>query len=110
MIIHVGQDKIQDMFLQLNMQLKGERASKIETFNSIVRHRLPMAPIHKLFFVSALKKSEEAVAVLEEKRRAAEDEAAAFVKAKEEAEKKRLEVEELAKQNELEKEQMVCVV
>ena len=59
--------------------------------------------------ILALKKSEEAVADLEEKRRAAEEEAALIIKAKEEAETKRLEVEELAKKNELEKEQMVCI-
>ena len=63
---------------------------------------------YKLFVILALKRSERAVADLEEKRRAAEEEAAAIVKAKEEAEARRLEVEELAKKNELEKEQMVC--
>lgn len=62
-----------------------------------------------VYFVSALKKSEQAVLDLEEKRRIAQEEAAAIIKAKEEAEAKRVEVEELAKKNELEKEQMVCI-
>lgn len=56
-----------------------------------------------------MKKSEQAVLELEEKRRIAEEEATAIIKAKEDAEAKRLEVEELAKKNELEKELMVCV-
>ena len=56
-----------------------------------------------------MKKSEQAVIELEEKRRVAQEEAAALVRAKEEAESKRIEVEELARKNELEKEQMVCI-
>ena len=63
-----------------------------------------------LISVLALKKSEAAVSELEEKRRLAEEEAANIIKAKQEAEEKRKEVEELAKKNELEKEQMVCQI
>ena len=59
------------------------------------------------FVFSALKKSEESVIELEEKRKLAAQEALAIVKAKEEADAKRLEAEELARIDALEKEQMV---